>query len=393
MAGPYAALTARAGSVAALLLSLSGCGLLLPSRPGTAPTVTVPPSRESALIVVTDQDSAAAMKNTAALIAATARTGERVLVLSNRSGAVLATSLAPPPPAVQVATAPPSPLPSHPTTFQEADHKRAAEQYQAAVRQARALLMKRQQAGLAAWATSVIAAAEKTGATGGREHSGEDPRASTGLDAAATALASLRQAGTSADMPVVVAVAGVSEEAARSIPILGADLQACTVAVDDFAGDSSEEAAWQEALLQAGAARVALLVPATDSQFASVVRQGLDGSVTDTLTSVLFGPGQYRLSRAALPQLRQLLRLVTVRYPHAAATIDGYTDDLPVPGGNLKLSQLRAEAVLSWLVAHGVARGRLQAFGYGATDPLAPNTISGQPLNRRVVAVIDPAVD
>jgi outer membrane protein OmpA-like peptidoglycan-associated protein len=48
--------------------------------------------------------------------------------------------------------------------------------------------------------------------------------------------------------------------------------------------------------------------------------------------------------------------------------------------------------VEEWLIAHGVAAARLQAFGYGDTDPVAPNTPDGQPLNRRVVVVIDPAV-
>ena len=77
-------------------------------------------------------------------------------------------------------------------------------------------------------------------------------------------------------------------------------------------------------------------------------------------------------------------------YPHAVASIDGYTDDLPAPGGNLLLSQSRAHAVQQWLIAHGVAASRLQAAGYGDADPVAPNTSAGQPLNRRVVVVIDP---
>jgi OOP family OmpA-OmpF porin len=71
----------------------------------------------------------------------------------------------------------------------------------------------------------------------------------------------------------------------------------------------------------------------------------------------------------------------------------GYTDDLPVPGGNLRLSRLRAEAVMNWLIAQNVVPGRLQAFGYGDTDPVAPNLPDGQPLNRRVVVVIDPALN
>ena len=51
-----------------------------------------------------------------------------------------------------------------------------------------------------------------------------------------------------------------------------------------------------------------------------------------------------------------------------------------------------SSSVQEWLITHGIAASRLQAFGYGETDPLAPNTTSGQPLNRRVVVVIDPAV-
>ena len=90
--------------------------------------------------------------------------------------------------------------------------------------------------------------------------------------------------------------------------------------------------------------------------------------------------------------MRRLLHLLAVRYPHATATVNGYTDSLPVPGGNLRLSRLRAQEVEQWLVAHGIAAGRLQAFGYGDTDPVAPNTSAGQPLNRRVVVVIDPAI-
>ena len=117
--------------------------------------------------------------------------------------------------------------------------------------------------------------------------------------------------------------------------------------------------------------------------------QGLDGATADTLTSVLFGLGKYTLQKAALPQLRQLLHLLTVTFPNATATIDGYTDSLPAPGGNALLSMQRAQRVLTWLVANE-STGRLEAVGCGDTDPVAPNTPHGQPLNRRVVVVIDP---
>jgi outer membrane protein OmpA-like peptidoglycan-associated protein len=177
-------------------------------------------------------------------------------------------------------------------------------------------------------------------------------------------------------------------------PMPAAGLQASTVVVNDFPGNTAEQAAWQSSLVQDGAARAVVLTPATDDQLVSVVKQGLDGAITDTLTSVLFARGQYTLQPAALPQLRHLLHLLAVKYPHATATVNGYTDNLPMPGegGNLLLSQRRAQAILRWLIAHKIAAGRLQAFGYGDSDPAAPNTSGGQPLNRRVVVVIDPAV-
>lgn len=84
--------------------------------------------------------------------------------------------------------------------------------------------------------------------------------------------------------------------------------------------------------------------------------------------------------------------MLTVVYPRASADINGYTDSLPAPRGNRELSEERAEAVLAWLKAHGVAPGRLQASGHGSTDPIAPNTPHGQPRNRRVAVLIDPAI-
>ena len=211
------------------------------------------------------------------------------------------------------------------------------------------------------------------------------------LGAASSVIASMREAGLPYGTPAVIVVMAVNQAAT---PMPAAGLQASTVVVNDFPGSTAEQAAWQSSLLQDGAARAVVLTPATGDQLAGVVTQGLDGAITDTLTSVLFARGQYTLQPAALPQLRHLLHLLAVTYPHATATIDGYTDNLPVlgKGGNLLLSLRRAQAVLQWLTAQHVAAGRLQAFGYGDTDPAAPNTSDGQPLNRRVVVVIDPAV-
>lgn len=349
-------------------------------------TLTLPATRPTVLAIITNQESPQAQKVTRSLITAFPQDGERIIVLSDRDGAVLASSMAPPAPTTRV-SGPPASLPADPTSFQKARYAQAMQKYQKTIRQAKQALRETQQQRLASWALSVArtVSVQATLRTG----SNEDLDASLGV--AAAEFSSLRQAGASSATGKVIAITGTDQGTALSAPMPPADLQGSTVVLDNFPGDSDEEGAWQAALLQGGAARAILLTPAIDDQFTTVVRQGLDGAVTDTLTSLLFGLGQYELAPAALPQLRKLLRLLTASYPHATVTIDGYTDDLPTPGGNLLLSQRRAQDVENWLIAHNVAASRLQAVGYGDTNPVAPNTATGQPLNRRVVVVIDPA--
>lgn len=371
----------------ALLLGISSCRFMPSEPPHGMRTIPLPPTRASVLVIIADPDSPSAMRATGALVAASARPGERVVILSSQGAATLASSKAPASPSLRV-PGPPLSLPPHPTSFQKARYRQAVRQYQNMIIHARATLRRQQQQGLAKWARSLIAKAQARPVL----QRTQAVNIETDLAVAASDLSSMRQAGLGYGPGTVIAIMGVSLIAARLTPASMSGLQGSTVVVDDFPGSTDDQAAWQASLVQGGAARTVVLTPATDNQLAPVVDQGLDGSVTDTLTSVLFGLGRYQLQAAALPQLRQLQHLLTVEFPHATASINGYTDSLPAPGGNLLLSQRRAQAVEDWLVAHGVAVGRLEALGYGDSDPVAPNTPKGQPLNRRVVVVIDPAV-
>lgn len=373
--------------LSALLLGVSGCGFPAGSS-SQMRTLVLPEPGASILFILINHRSVAAMQATEALAAESARAGERLVVLSAQSGAILASSVAPPAPSARI-QAPPAPLGSDPTAFQKARHNQALNQYQNTVRRTWAALRIRQQEALAAWARSTVARAfaRPVLQSAGNVSINDD------LGAVAADESSLRQAGAGDRVATVIAITGITAAIAHVAPTLPISLPATTVVVDDFPGSISEEAAWQASLLQSGVARVVLLTPATDDQMATVIDQGLDDAVTDTLTSLLFRLGQYSIRAAALPQLVRLLHLLTSTYRRATVTINGYTDSLPVeiPGGNLQLSRLRAEQVEQWLIAHGVAADRIQAFGYGDTDPVAPNTPSGQPLNRRVVVVIDPA--
>jgi outer membrane protein OmpA-like peptidoglycan-associated protein len=385
----------RRGQILLVLVALiiAGCTTYIPNTVGNSGppkgtrTLLLPATRASVLVIITNPDSASAMRATGALIAASARPAQRVLILSAQGGLTVASSQAPDAPNIQVA-GPPAPLPPHPTSFQQARYRQAVQQYQDMTIHARAALYRQQQHDLASWARTVIAAAYARPVP----QRAQAFDIGTDLGVAASDLSSMRQAGLGYGAGTVIAIIGITQAAAWVMPASVSDLQSTTVVVDDYPGSIDEQAAWQAALLQGGAARAVVLTPAAHDQLIPVVRQGLDGAVIDTLTSVLFGLSQYKLRAVALPQLRQLLYLLTIKYPQAAVSIAGYTDSLPRPGGNLQLSRLRALEVAQWVIAHGVAAGRVQAFGYGDSDPVAPNSPAGQPLNRRVVVVIDPGV-
>lgn len=65
--------------------------------------------------------------------------------------------------------------------------------------------------------------------------------------------------------------------------------------------------------------------------------------------------------------------------------IEGHTDNVGKDESNLILSQKRATAVKNYLVKRGVDGSKLDAFGYGASKPIADNdTPEGRQKNRRV---------
>ena len=65
--------------------------------------------------------------------------------------------------------------------------------------------------------------------------------------------------------------------------------------------------------------------------------------------------------------------------------IEGHTSSEGSADFNRKLSKDRAQAVLDYLVSHGIDKGRLEAKGYGPDKPIAGNdTEDDREKNRRV---------
>jgi outer membrane protein OmpA-like peptidoglycan-associated protein len=76
-------------------------------------------------------------------------------------------------------------------------------------------------------------------------------------------------------------------------------------------------------------------------------------------------------------------------HPSAKIRVEGHTDFQGSGEDNQALSERRAAAVKSYLVAKGVAADRIETAGYSENKPLAPNqTSEGRAQNRRVEIIV-----
>lgn len=102
------------------------------------------------------------------------------------------------------------------------------------------------------------------------------------------------------------------------------------------------------------------------------------------LKNIFFDFNKYDLKPESKPELDKLVQFLKDN-PTLHITIKGYTDSVGTASFNLTLSQHRAEAVMQYLIAHGIQANRLKAVGYGEAQPVASNeTEEGRALNRRV---------
>lgn len=76
-------------------------------------------------------------------------------------------------------------------------------------------------------------------------------------------------------------------------------------------------------------------------------------------------------------------------YEDVVVKIEGYTDSQGNADSNVTLSQQRAEAVRTRLLASGIAESRITTQGFGAANPVADNeTPEGRAQNRRIEVVV-----
>jgi len=116
-----------------------------------------------------------------------------------------------------------------------------------------------------------------------------------------------------------------------------------------------------------------------------------DGSVKLNIPgSVMFRSGSAEISPAFAGTLDSVANTIK-EYCGVTGTVIGHTDSTGTPDGNRKLSLERARSVSSYLMARGVDGARLQQFGRGQDEPIAPNnTDAGRTQNRRVEIFVRP---
>jgi len=108
-------------------------------------------------------------------------------------------------------------------------------------------------------------------------------------------------------------------------------------------------------------------------------------------SAVLFNSGGIELSEPAVEIVSELAD--ALKSFNNVVRVEGFTDDVPISGGqfnsNWELSAARASEVVKLLVEAGVEPRRLAAVGYGEHQPVASNsTEEGRIRNRRIVLMV-----
>ena len=119
------------------------------------------------------------------------------------------------------------------------------------------------------------------------------------------------------------------------------------------------------------------------------VKKTEQGLLVQMKNDILFDTNSDTVKPAGMEQLQQMGDILA-KYSDDRVQIAGYTDSTGDAEYNLKLSERRATAVKTVLVARGVQEKQIIVTGYGETKPVADNaTADGRAKNRRVELHID----
>jgi OOP family OmpA-OmpF porin len=105
--------------------------------------------------------------------------------------------------------------------------------------------------------------------------------------------------------------------------------------------------------------------------------------VKEAIRNLEFDFGKATIRAHSFPSLDRVAQLLVNK--NFSLKLAGHTDNVGSDAANLKLSKDRAESIKSYLVNKGANASRIEATGYGESQPIATNkTAAGRQQNRRV---------
>lgn len=111
--------------------------------------------------------------------------------------------------------------------------------------------------------------------------------------------------------------------------------------------------------------------------------QPIEANAAVVLKNIFFDAGRYNLKPESGAELDEVVQLMKDN-PTLKIQINGHTDNSGKTAENIVLSDNRAKAVTTYLVARGIAAARLSSKGWGDTQPVADNgSPEGRAKNRR----------
>lgn len=103
---------------------------------------------------------------------------------------------------------------------------------------------------------------------------------------------------------------------------------------------------------------------------------------------ILFDFSKSDIGDAAKVNLNKLVAVLN-KYPNTNIEVQGHTDSRGTDEYNMGLSERRASTVANYLIANGIASGRITTKGFGESAPAYTNdTQEGMAQNRRVEFLI-----
>ena len=121
-----------------------------------------------------------------------------------------------------------------------------------------------------------------------------------------------------------------------------------------------------------------------DSRAQPEMPSQFSGMTTDSIFIIFFKQNSNDLSEEAIKKLDQVFEIL-INNPNTEITLNGYSDSIGVASYNEMISEIRANAVKSYLIGKGIAPFRMTAVGHGSKKFIASNkSAEGRQLNRRV---------